>query len=343
MDLATGKLLTWKIVHADEAKENGLLSADKDTEYLQVNLTKPVPANGEYRLLIDKTYKDVQSYYSDGDKFVFERSLGIKRNSVVLPKDYELTACNYPSQVMMEADGRIKVSFVNRGPASVPLRIEGRKLSKSVYPPLKVAEPVIPPAQGRDKSKARIGYSFPERAYQTREIVYFLQQPETHSFRLYHDYTETKEGVNKYVNVVRTGSKASHPSAINLDTGKPLKVETLVGKAIKDKGIDIGADYAPMAEAIVIWFGAVKKGASTRIRIEETYTDPNRYLISNNELIWDRSFGRVHNTVVLPDGWYLTANAIPATVYLNEQGLVSLYFMNDGPDDIDVFIKAAKK
>jgi len=343
VDLATGKLLTWKIVHADEAKENGLTSADKDTDYLQVNLAHPVPAKAESRLLIDKTYKDVKSFYAEGDRFVFERSLGIKRNSIVLPKDYELTSCNYPSQVMMEADGRIKVSFINRGPAAVPLRIEGRKLSKSVYPLLKVAEPVVPPGQGRDKSKARMGYTFPERAYQTREIVYFLQQPESHAFRLYHDYTETKEGVNKYVNVVRAGSKASNPSAINLNTGKSLKVETLVGKAIKDKGIDIGADYSPSAEAIVIWFDAVKKGASTRIRIEETYTDPNRYLISNNELIWDRSFGRVHNTVVLPEGWWLTASSIPATVFLNEQGLVSLYFMNDGPEDIDVYIKGARR
>jgi hypothetical protein len=343
VDLASGKLLTWKIVHADEARQNGLTSADKDTDYLQVNLDHPVPAQAEYRLLIDKTYKDVQSYYAEGDRFVFERSLGIKRNSIVLPKDYELISCNYPSQVMMEADGRIKVSFINRGPAAVPLRLEGRKLSKSVYPPLVVAEPVAAYAQGRDKSKARIGYTFPERAHQTREIVYFLQQPETHSFRLYHDYTETKEGVNKYVNVVRAGSKASHPSAIDLDTGKPLKVETLVGKAIKDKGIDIGADYSPSAEAIVIWFGAVKKGTSTRIRIEETYTDPNRYLESKNELIWDRSFGRVHNTVVLPEGWWLTANSIPATVTLNDQGLVSLYFMNDGPDDIDVYIKALRR
>ena len=126
-----------------------------------------------------------------------------------------------------------------------------------------------------------MGFSFPERAYQTREIVYFLQQPETHSFRLYHDYTETREGVNKYLNVVRAGSKASNPSAFNLDNGKPLKVETLVGQAIQDKGIDIGDDYSPTTEVIVIWFDPVTKGTTTRVRIEETYTDPNRYLKSS--------------------------------------------------------------
>jgi len=344
VDVTTGQLLTWNIVRGDEARRYGLETADKETEYLQVKLAHPIAKNAEYRLLIDKTYRDAQSYYADGDRIIFERTLGIKRNSIVLPKDYELVSCNYPSQIMLEDDGRIKVSFVNRGPAAVPLRIEGRKLSQPVSPPTKLAEPATTSSQGRDKSKARVGFTFPERAHQTREIVYFLQQPETHSFRLYHDYTETREGINNYVNVVRTGSKASNPSAINLDTGKPLKVETLVGKAIKDKGIDIGADYSPSAEAIVIWFSAVKKGTTTRIRIEETYTDPNRYLTADNgELVWDRSFGRVHNTVVLPEGWWLTANSIPATVFLNEQGLVSLYFLNDGPDDIDVYVKALKR
>jgi len=63
----------------------------------------------------------------------------------------------------------------------------------------------------------------------------------------------------------------------------------------------------------------------------------------NEELIWDRSFGRVHNTVTLPEGWWLTANAVPATVFLNDEGLVSLYYLNDGPDEIDVFVKAMRK
>ncbi len=343
IDLATGKPLTWTIVNGEAAKKNGLAGADKETDYLQVVLAHPVAKNAEYRLLIDKTYADTKSYYAEGDKIIFQRPLGIKRNSIVLPKGYELIACNYPSQMMMEADGRLKISFVNRGADVVPLRIEGRKLLKPVVVPVQQTQENTPVGEGRDKSKARIAFSFPERAYQTREIVYFLQQPETNSFRLYHDYTETRAGVDKYLNVVRAGSKASNPSAFNLDTGNPLKVETLVGAAIKEKGIDLGADYSPTAEVIVIWFDPVTKGSSTRIRIEETYTDPNRYINLNGELIWDRAFGRVHNTVVLPEGWWLTANANPATVFLNENGLVSLYYLNDGPGDIDVYLKALKK
>jgi hypothetical protein len=173
--------------------------------------------------------------------------------------------------------------------------------------------------------------------------VYFLQPPETNSFRLYHDYTETREGVDKYVNVVRTGSKASNPSAFNLDTGQPLKVETLKGNAIKEKDIDIGGSVSEETEIVVIWFDPVAKGQSARLRIEETYTDPSRYLVANYELIWDRSFGRVHNTVILPEGWWLTANSIPATVDLTEAGELRLYYLNDGPDEIDVYIKGRKR
>ena len=58
-----------------------------------------------------------------------------------------------------------------------------------------------------------------ERAHQDRDIVYFLQQPETHAFALYHDYTESRPGINGYANVVRKGSTASNPSASILDTG----------------------------------------------------------------------------------------------------------------------------
>ena len=66
-----------------------------------------------------------------------------------------------------------------------------------------------------------------DRAHQDREIVYFPNDPATHSFSLYHDYTESRPGVGHYFNVVRAGSRVSNPSAVLLDTGEVLKVETL--------------------------------------------------------------------------------------------------------------------
>jgi hypothetical protein len=345
IDLASGKKLEWTIVNGVEAKKSGLSDAEVDGEYLRVKLANPVPWGSEYRLRIDKTYKDSKSYFVDVDKIVFNRSLEIKRNSVVLPLGYELTKCNYPSQVSMENDGRLKISFINIGPAEVPLIVEGRKLpatSNITVIPKQVAKE-IPPGQGRDKSKARLDFTFSERAYQDREIVYYLQEPEKHSFFLFHDYTETKEGTDHYINIVRAGSKASKPAATNLNTGKPLKVETLKGDEIRQRKLEIGEPITDETEIVVIWYNPVKKGESVRLRIQEVYTDVNRYLVHNGDLIFDRSLGRPYNVVVLPEGWFLTSNVIPATISQGEDRLIRLNFVNNNPDEIDVHIKARKK
>lgn len=344
IDLATGKKLEWAINSAEEARKKGLAQAEAGVDYLEVKFSKPIPQGGEVRLKIDKTYRDSKSYYTLNDAIIFKRSLGIKRNAIVLPSGYEIITCNYPVQVMTEADGRVKASFINPGEDPVNLLIEARKLPGAVIPAGKSAvREEQQPGVGRDKSKARIVFNFPERAHQTRDIVYFLQQPETHAFRLYHDYTEAREGMDRYINVVRAGSKASNPSAKNLDTGENLKVETLKGDAIKQKNLDIGEPVTAETEVVVIWYDPVKKGQSTRLRIEETYTDPNRYILNDGELIWDRSFGRPRNTVILPEGWYLTANAVPATIHLTSDQKIRLTYLNDAPEDIDVYIKARRK
>lgn len=344
-DLMTGKQLIWKIVDGKEAKANGLSYAAEDGEYLMVELARAVPNGGQARLRIDKTYKDTASYYQKDGNIVFDRSLGIKRNSLVLPRGYELISANYPVQVMQEAGGRIKVSFMNDGPQGVPFKVSARPASnmKLATESAKRLWPEhLPTPGGRDKSKARISYAVSERTFQNRDIVYFLQQPETNSFFLYHDYTEERVGMDKYVNIVRAGSKASGPSAFLLDTGEKLKVETLKGQAIADKGIEVNG-LTDDTEAIVIWYDPIKEGESKRLRISETYTDPNRYLLVDDQLIWDRSFGRNRNTVILPEGWMLVASSIPGKIDLTEDGKVRIRFINGRPDNIDVFIKAIRR
>jgi len=182
-----------------------------------------------------------------------------------------------------------------------------------------------------------------ERAHQDRDIVYFLQPPETHSFDLYHDYTESRPGIDKYLNVVRKGSRASKPSARILDTGELLTAETLRGDAITKAGLDIGEPVQSDSEVVVVRFPAVQKGHSLRLRISETYTDEKSYRLDGDELVFDRSFGRPRNAVVLPAGWYLSACAIPATVTETSDGRIRLDFVNPRPDEIAVLIKAKRR
>jgi hypothetical protein len=325
-DRATGAPLAFDVVNGTVARAGGVRGADSTQEYIRVTLAHPVPSDGgEARVLIDKTYEDARSYYLEGDDLVFNRPLGIKRNAVVLPNGYELVTCNYPSQVLQEADGRIKITFWNATPAEAPLVLRARRSAR-----LGAAASSAP----RDR--------LDERAYQNREIVYFLQQPETHAFDLYHDYTESRPGTSTYLNIVRAGSTVSKPSARNLDTGEMLAHEVLVGDAITKAKLDV-PNVTPATEVVVFRFPAVKPGQSIRLRMFETYTDSARYRLAGEELVWDRGFGRPANAVVLPPGWILTNSAIPATVSTLPDGRIRLDFINPRPDEIQVLITARRR
>lgn len=212
-------------------------------------------------------------------------------------------------------------------------------------PPAAQSVPAPPPdsAGPAPTLSASAALRISERAFQDREIVYFLEPPESHAFSLYHDYTETREGVGTYLNVVRAGSTVSNPSAVNLDTGEPLGVETLKGAAIAAAKVDVGEAVGDATEVVVIRFAPVQKGQSTRLRISETYTDPARYGLVGDTLVWRRTFGRPRNAIVLPAGWYLTASSIPATVTTSDEGRVRLDFANARPDSIDVLVRAARR
>src|SRR5262245_5020578 len=130
-DLATGKKLKFEIVSGSQAKTDSPDgNFDPATNYIKVHLGNPVPSRGEYRLRIDKTYKDAKSYYTEGDQIVFKRPLGIPRNSVVLPAGYEIVSCSVAAQVISQPDGRLKVACLNPGSgAQLEVTIRARRLT----------------------------------------------------------------------------------------------------------------------------------------------------------------------------------------------------------------------
>ena len=323
-DRATGKPLEFEEVSAAVARSGGVRVRDSMQTFIRVTLGRPVPPDGgEARILILKTYQDSASYFLRGDTLVFSRPLGIKRNAVVLPDGYELIASSYPSQVLQEEDGRIGISFWNDAPGEADVTVRA-----------------VPARMGRG-APSSVASRLRERAHQDREIVYFLQQPETHAFDLYHDYTENRPGTSTYLNVVRTGSTVSNPRALNLDTGEELAFEILAGEAITAAGLEV-RNVTPQTEVVVFRFPPVKPGESIRLRMFETYTDSARYTVVGDELVWDRSFGRPANAVVLPVGWSLTNSSIPATVSTLPDGRVRLDFINPRPDEIAVLVTARR-
>ena len=140
IDLATGKSLKFEVVTGANAAKASSDKSDPQAErfnptskYIQVHLAHPVPARGEYRLAIIKTYKDDKSYYTEGDVIVFRRGLGIPRDSIVLPAGYEIVSSSAAGQVLSESDGRLKLSFVNAGSGGqLEITIKARRLPSAV-------------------------------------------------------------------------------------------------------------------------------------------------------------------------------------------------------------------
>ncbi|MEP6619339.1 MAG: hypothetical protein ABJE47_08490 [bacterium] len=324
-DRATGKPLAFDVVGVTEARAGGVRSNDTTQTYIRVKLTRPVPADGgEARVLILKTYEDSASYFRRGDTIVFTRPLGIKRNAVVLPKGYELVSSSFPAQVLQEPDGRVGISFWNETPSEAAVTMRA-----------------VPVREG-SAPKSSMANRLDERAHQNREIVYSLRQPETGAFDLYHDYTESRPRTSTYLNIVRAGSTVSNPRARNLDTGEELVSETLKGDAITRAKLDV-KDVTPQTEVVVFRFPAITAGTSVRLRMYETYTDTARFKLAGDELVWDRSFGRPTNAVILPAGWMLTNSSIPAAVSTGVDGRVRLDFVNPRPDEIAVLITARRR
>ena len=116
IDLATARPLKFEVVSGAQAKTDSPNENFPATaHYIKVYLAQAIPPGGEYRLAIIKTYKDDKSYYTEGDRIVFKRPLGIPRDSIVLPAGYEIVSCSVATQVLKEPDGRLKLAFVNPG------------------------------------------------------------------------------------------------------------------------------------------------------------------------------------------------------------------------------------
>jgi hypothetical protein len=342
-DAMLGTPLHFEVVNGAEARKDPLMrDADLDTDYIKVTLARAVPEHGQGRVIIVKTYKDPKSYHLDGNAIVFDRPLGVKRNKVVLPLGYEVTGLTVPSQILTEKDGRIAISFLNGGAGEAPLVIHGVKdaqVGTAALPKDSTTQRSWESPFTGETEQERLS----ERAHQDREIVYFLQQPESHAFSLYHDYTESRAGISGYANVVREGSVASHPSASILDTGEQLKTTEMSGAELRDSKINTGEAAPAGARVVVIPFAAVQPGQTLRLRIAETYTAPVSYRLDGDELIFDRSLGRPRNAVVLPSGWYCTFTAAPATVTRLPDGRIRLDYWDDRPEAVDVLIKARRR
>jgi hypothetical protein len=343
-DLMSGAALTMTDGRVLKGMPTG---AGPNTSMLSVRvlLARPVPKDGQGRIRLEMDVNNIQMFKRTGQTASFTLPLRAPRGTIVLPAGYELLSSDIPAQILSQPDGRIVVSYMHQMPPDVAMTAT---MSLTMRAGIPTGAAAAPKALSNARSWEAAGQKpterarLTERATQDRDIVYFLQEPSTNAFALYHDYTEVRPGTDKYINVVRTGSKVSNPSAYILDTGEALRHETLRGDAITAAKIDAGT-VTPESEVVVIHFPPVKEGQSVRLRISETYTHPESYRLDGTDLVFERNLGRARNSVVLPAGWYLTASSIPAVVRQTPDGRTRLDFVNGRPEGIDVFVKGRKR
>lgn len=180
------------------------------------------------------------------------------------------------------------------------------------------------------------------RAEQDREITYWLLPPETHQFRISHDFNVTRPGQSSVHSFVRSGSVVTASEIYNLDTGEKLPTRQVTGRSVNA----LGYYPTPTADDTVVVQGdlphPLATGASVRVRVVETYTDPSSYRLTHDELTWDRTLGRPRNTVVLPPGWFLTEVTVPAIISQDAEGRIVCSFKNPRNDEIHVILRAKR-
>jgi hypothetical protein len=361
VDLYTGEELVTEVVTGTVAREQGHPLADARLSYLAIRLARPVPERGQTRLSIEKTYKQPSNYFLEGEQLVFARWLTIERNSVLLPAGYELESCNYPAQVFTEDDGRLRVSLTKTVLTPMVFVLRARPLGTAdeaedataqgaatedaaVEDTADAAELDASEPSTRlsafTSTRPRVRATFPELAREDRELLFDLESPEKSTFRVQRDFTESRPDAERFV-AADTG-RVRDVRATVLDTGEKLRTEVTNGQRARAQGW-IADEIDPDAELVVVHYPPAQGSRSLRMRVEEQRRDPERFGIDGDELVWMGELGSRIGTVVLPRGWYLVANSVPAVVMETGDGRVRLDYRSPRPDGTEVIVRARRR
>jgi hypothetical protein len=176
---------------------------------------------------------------------------------------------------------------------------------------------------------------------QTDEYTrYELLAPETAQFRIFYEVTAITPGALYYFNPIRKGSQASDESVLDRMTGKPLKFEEVSGAEARAAGMD-RADLDTRYIKVTLP-RAVPKDGQVRLQIDKTYKDAKSYFADGELIVFSRPLGIKRNSVVLPAGYELVSCNVPSQVIEQKDGRLAISFMNAGPDQASLVVKARK-
>jgi hypothetical protein len=253
-----------------------------DDHAIRAPLPIPVPEGGIGRVLILKTYKDPRTYMKHGEDLVWVRSLAGYRLGVLLPKGFAFISSNVAAQLSTSPDGRLKLAFANPSGQSNPVTIHARKTTAA-------------PAATGGASDA------PDVFFDDGKTLYDLAAPESGRIRVEQTYTDYRKGDSAKLDSLAYLA-LTDVSVVDLDTAKKL---TLAG---------------PSARMAKLEVPIVSDTQSAHLRITGTLGDKDKtksYRLDPKDagaLVFDRTLHGLRNTVLLPEGWDVTAVSQSATI-----------------------------
>lgn len=249
-----------------------------DDHAIRAPLPIPVPEGGIGRVLILKTYKDPRTYMKNGEDIVWVRALTGYRLGVLLPKGFAFISSNVAAQLSTASDGRLKLAFANPSGQSNPVTIHARKTTAA-----------FAPGAGAGAGDAS------DMFFDDVKTLYDLGAPETGRIRVEQTYTDYRKGDSAKLDSLAYLA-LTDLSVVDLDTAKKL---TLAGKNMAKLEVPVASDTQ-----------------SAHLRITGTLGDKSYRLDPKDAgaLVFDRPLHGLRNTVLLPEGWDVSAVSQSATI-----------------------------
>lgn len=276
-----------------------------EEHYIRAHLPRAVPAGGEGRVRIEKTYKDEKSYFTTGETITFARSLGIGRNLIVLPAGYQLVSSNVAAVVGTLEDGRIGLSFENINAYASDVSIR---------------------ASRRGAPAASAGHLPELRAADFSKALYDLQ-PDG-SVRVIHDRVL---GENSWMERTLGGRLLLGPT------------DSMTGETLFD--MDTGAALRLEREGNAVWVAANAPLADVKgtVHLRMTGTLSARWVDAGaGGLVWHREIHEPRATILLPAGYALVSSSNPVTAGTLPDGRQYLQVVNPRQDLFSLTVRAAK-
>lgn len=264
--------------------------------FSRIELARAVAPGAEARVRINKTYEDPLSYWVEDDgSVVFKRSLGIFRNSVVLPQGYTLESSSIQGEVMQLETGQVKVSFVNWHGYAADVLVKGTPVAS----PLPLSS--VNAGAGGEQ----------EAAYNNTEALYDLGAPGSGAYTITADADLYRQGA--FLDVPPLAAEEAENVDISSLLGSSWAAPSAAMSVTNlDTGADMKVDYAAGTVGPISPYG--------RLRLSTSVSDATAYSTAGSELVFTRVFSAPRTTVLLPPGYTLVKATVPVRVGTDSAG-----------------------